>query len=108
ELNSTTYASDADVNGIKWQPHFTEMDVVVNNPTDHDYGDLDIYIRIDALIAGGGISRGVNQCNMGPDSCRSVGGSAWGAPAGAVHPQRAAHRDRQFLLRPVQGDPLRT
>jgi hypothetical protein len=67
ELNSTTYTNGADINGIKWQPHFTEMDVVINNATDHDYSGLDVYVKIDALLSGGGISPGVNQCNIGPD-----------------------------------------
>jgi hypothetical protein len=39
------------INGIQWQPDYTELDVVINNPSESNYDDLNILIRPDFPVA---------------------------------------------------------
>jgi len=45
------YVIGATINGIAWRPTFSELDVIVNNPTDDNYDDINILVRPDYPVA---------------------------------------------------------
>lgn len=45
------YVTGTVIEGILWQPYYTELDVVINNPTDASYEDVNILIRPDYPVA---------------------------------------------------------
>ena len=50
-FSAQEYVSGVPINGIAWRPVFSELDVIVNNPTDDNYDDVNILIRPDHPIA---------------------------------------------------------
>jgi hypothetical protein len=45
------YSPDKAPGGISWRPFFTELDLMVSNPTDGDYDNLDLLVRPDDPVA---------------------------------------------------------
>jgi hypothetical protein len=41
---NANYSDGTDIGGIKWDSHLTDLRVVLVNPTDHDYTDVDIAV----------------------------------------------------------------
>jgi hypothetical protein len=49
--SNINYSNGATPGGIAWRPFFTELDLMVSNPTDGNYDDVDIWIRPDSPVA---------------------------------------------------------
>jgi len=49
--NNADIDAGTKVAGIPWNPHFTELDVRIQNPTDNPYENLAVLIRPDAAVA---------------------------------------------------------
>lgn len=45
------YVSGTVIEGIQWQPYYTELDVIINNPTDASYEDVNVLVRPDYPVA---------------------------------------------------------
>ena len=45
------YAPGTVIGGIVWRPVYTELDLIVNNPTDGNYDDVNILVRPDYPVA---------------------------------------------------------
>lgn len=45
------YESGADIHGIKWKKPYTELNLIVTNPTDGNYDDVDIVVTPDMPVA---------------------------------------------------------
>lgn len=52
--NNGDYLPGTVIGGIKWRPDFSELRMVIENPTSEDYTDLDITITPDIAIAEAG------------------------------------------------------
>jgi hypothetical protein len=60
------YATDTDVYGIKWQPDFSDLTLLLHNYGDNDLTNLDIIVRTDLTIVTVGMAPGINTCSSEP------------------------------------------
>ena len=49
--HSSHYPSGTELDGIKWQPYFSDLRFIVSNDSDADYEDLDIELKPDMAVA---------------------------------------------------------
>jgi hypothetical protein len=50
-VTSPEYKAGTVIEGIPWQPYYTQLDVIINNPTDASYEDVNVLIRPDYPVA---------------------------------------------------------
>jgi hypothetical protein len=48
--NVGNYLAGTEIGGIKWEPQFSDLRVMITNPTDHDYDSFDFTVAPDAGI----------------------------------------------------------
>jgi hypothetical protein len=60
------YPKDTEIYGIKWQLNFSELTLVLDNRSDNDLTNLDIYVRTDLTIVAVGMAPGINTCSSEP------------------------------------------
>jgi hypothetical protein len=44
-VTDATYPTGTSANGLRWRPEFTELQIILRNPTDHPYEDMRIYLK---------------------------------------------------------------
>jgi hypothetical protein len=50
------YRKDEEIYGIKWQPNFSEITLVLDNNGDNDLTNLDIYVRTERVMHEGPVA----------------------------------------------------
>jgi hypothetical protein len=65
-LRNTNHADGDVVEGIRWDRHFTELQIAVSNASDSDYHDLDIAIQPDTWAFAAAIKNKPSQCELLP------------------------------------------
>ena len=67
-----SYADGVKIGGIKWDPHFTDMRVVIGNHENQDYESVDIAIQPDTWVHAAAIIGNNPGCNLVADDGDAV------------------------------------
>jgi hypothetical protein len=57
-------ADDQMVNGIKWNQHFTELEIVITNPTDRDYSNINFVLAPNTWFYAATLSNNASDCTL--------------------------------------------
>jgi hypothetical protein len=60
------YAAGTTINGIQFRPGFSHSEIAIQNNTDEEFADLDVYVTPDRPIIGGAAVSAINQCTFAP------------------------------------------
>jgi len=64
--NPTNYPEGESVYGVRWREYYYELSLLIDNNSESDMNNIDINIATDLLIAGAGVSQGINNCTHEP------------------------------------------
>lgn len=100
------YADGEDVEGIKWNPHFTDLRVIITNPVDDDLQNLNLLLNTDAEFYTAVLAGNRRFCDLEPVDRHAIG-VAHAKSSGKVTPS-ATFSGNDIELHDDQGNQYRT
>lgn len=98
-------AEGTDVDGIKWNPHFTELEIIISSPRDNDFNSVNLLVVPDTWTYSVVLSDHPAGCNLEPKQIE-VRTIAHVTSSGNVRPTSAAE-DGTFEIHDNQGNVYR-